>query len=362
MAQQVKFYSTTVASFSALGENKDPAGVYFVNGGELYKGAQRFGLGRVTVAASTDGVAGAERGDIVVTGSGAGWVYVDSTTGWKPIGGDTSALNKIGNFAFSWANSTGGYSLDLRLDYPGEITVGYETFNNMNVTAHMKHSAHFGNNGLHLNSLTYDFTDEHTYGNPYWSWAYDYSSAEATFACTDKRCHHSESVDAAVQSETENGIITSHATAEFRSNTYTDSITAYADGIGARLAGHSISLSGDIGVNFYMELSNDTAYSETAYMHFTIPTGDTVTESDVYVKDARKESSGGKEYYVFKCCVAAKEMTSEIKAQIINGDRSGEEYTYSVKEYADYLLAHTGENNEWDKAVPLVRAKLNYGD
>ena len=287
--------------------------------------------------------------------------YTFYTMWVKEVGGDTSALNKIGNFAFSWANSTGGYSLDLRLDYPGEITVGYETFNNMNVTAHMKHSAHFGNNGLHLNSLTYDFTDEHTYGNPYWSWAYDYSSAEATFACTDKRCHHSESVDAAVQSETENGIITSHATAEFRSNTYTDSITAYADGIGARLAGHSISLSGDIGVNFYMELSNDTAYSETAYMHFTIPTGDTVTESDVYVKDARKESSGGKEYYVFKCCVAAKEMTSEIKAQIIDGDRSGEEYTYSVKEYADYLLAHTGENDEWDKAVPLVRAMLNYG-
>ena len=287
--------------------------------------------------------------------------YTFYTMWVKEVGGDTSALNKIGNFAFSWANSTGGYSLDLRLDYPGEITVGYETFNNMNVTAHMKHSAHFGNNGLHLNSLTYDFTDEHTYGNPYWSWAYDYSSAEATFACTDKRCHHSESVDAAVQSETENGIITSHATAEFRSNTYTDSITAYADGIGARLAGHSILLSGDIGVNFYMELSNDTAYSETAYMHFTIPTGDTVTESDVYVKDARKESSGGKEYYVFKCCVAAKEMTSEIKAQIIDGDRSGEEYTYSVKEYADYLLAHTGENDEWDKAVPLVRAMLNYG-
>ena len=96
-------------------------------------------------------------------------------------------------------------------------------------------------------------------------------------------------------------------------------------------------------------------------MHFTIPAGGTVTESDVYVKDARKVSSFGKVYYVFKCQVAAKELTSAIKAQIIDGDRSGTEYTYSVREYADYLLSHTGENEEWNKAAPLVKAMLNYG-
>ena len=91
MAQQVKFYSV------ATGDTKptDDNGIIFVNNGELYKGTQRFGLGRVTIAESTDGVTGAERGDIVVTGSGAGWVYVDSTYGWKPIGGDTSSLQSM---------------------------------------------------------------------------------------------------------------------------------------------------------------------------------------------------------------------------------------------------------------------------
>ena len=54
-------------------------------------------------------------------------------------------------------------------------------------------------------------------------------------------------------------------------------------------------------------------------------------------------------------------MTSEIKAQIIDGDRSGEEYTYSVREYADYLLTHTSEKEEWADAAPMVRAMLNYG-
>ena len=287
--------------------------------------------------------------------------YTFYTMWVKEVKGNTSSLNKIGDYAFSWANSKGSYSLVLSLDYPGEITVGYETFNNMDVTAHMMHSAHFSRSGLHLKSLTYNFTDNHTYGDPLWNWAYDYSSAEATFACADKRCRHEESVEAAVTGETEGEIATYHATAKFCSNTCTDTKSVYTDHIGARVVGHSISLDGDIGVNFYMELSKDVAYSVNAYMHFTIPSGSITTEEDVYVKDARKASSGGKDYYVFKCRVAAKEMTSVIKAQIINGGNSGREYTYSVKEYADYLLSHTGENEEWDKAVPLVKAMLNYG-
>ena len=36
-------------------------------------------------------------------------------------------------------------------------------------------------------------------------------------------------------------------------------------------------------------------------------------------------------------------MTAEIKAQIIEGDTKGIEYSYTVKEYTDYLLAHTDE-------------------
>ena len=81
----------------------------------------------------------------------------------------------------------------------------------------------------------------------------------------------------------------------------------------------------------------------------------------VPVKDARQVTSGNKTYYVFKCQVAAKEMTSEIKAQIIDGETFGSEYTYSVKEYADYLIAHANENQEWKKAVALIKATLNYG-
>ena len=131
----------------------------------------------------------------------------------------------------------------------------------------------------------------------------------------------------------------------------------YADGVGASVIGHSISLDGDIAVNFYMELAPEIAASQTAYMQFTIPNGDKTETQTMLVSEAEEKNG----YYVFKCNVAAKDMASQIKAQIIDGDTVGDEYTYSVKEYADYLLAHTGDNTEYAKAAPLVRAMLRYG-
>ena len=108
----------------------------------------------------------------------------------------------------------------------------------------------------------------------------------------------------------------------------------FSDGIGARLVGHSLSLNGNIGVNFYMELDESVAESDTAYMYFTIP-GDTVTYQKVYVNEqsdaslpyAEQKTVGDKTYYVFPCSVAAKEMTSNITAQIIDGNDQGDSYT-----------------------------------
>ena len=84
----------TSASFNDANYTKDPGGIYFVQGGELYKGGERFGLGRVTIANSTADITGMKRGDIVVTGSGAGWVYVGAgaNEGWQSIGGDIDSL------------------------------------------------------------------------------------------------------------------------------------------------------------------------------------------------------------------------------------------------------------------------------
>lgn len=150
-----------------------------------------------------------------------------------------------------------------------------------------------------------------------------------------------------------------------------DDCGQYIDGIGAKLAGYSLSLTGNIGVNFYMELADDIVNDESAYMNFTLPNG---TTSKVYVSGTHEDGStattdttvkDGVTYYVFTCEVAAKEMTSDIKAQMIgnNGEKTGKVYTYTVKEYADYILSHTSAegSNYGSATVQLVKGMLNYG-
>ena len=143
--------------------------------------------------------------------------------------------------------------------------------------------------------------------------------------------------------------------------TYT-AVFAIADGVGARVVGHSISLEGDIAVNFYMELDPAIAASETAYMHFTIPNGKKTSVVDVPVSQATVKGK----YYVFKCNIAAKDMNATITGQIVDGETVGTEYTYSVREYADYLLDHADANGtdaqkEYAAAAPLVEKMLSYG-
>ena len=150
-----------------------------------------------------------------------------------------------------------------------------------------------------------------------------------------------------------------------------DNCSAIIDGIGAKLAGFSLSLTGNIGVIFYMELSNDIVNDESAYMNFTLPNG---TTSKVYVSGTHEDGStattdttvkNGVTYYVFTCEVAAKEMTSDIKAQMIgnNGEKTGKVYTYTVKEYADYILSHMSADESLTSraTIQLVKGMLNYG-
>ena len=129
------------------------------------------------------------------------------------------------------------------------------------------------------------------------------------------------------------------------------------DGMGVTLAGHTLSLDGDIAVNFYMLLDDSVATSEGAYMQFTVPdTSPEYQSQKVMVSAADKVG----DYYVFKCRVAAKDMDAQITAQIIDGEVAGKTYTYSVREYAEYLLAHLNVP-EYAEAEQLVRAMLAYG-
>lgn len=251
----------------------------------------------------------------------------------------------------------------------------------MNVTLRLKHATKLVTKSMNTSarSIDYIFTDAHTYGNPVWTWADDYSTATAKFTCTDSRCRHEETVDTDIDVEETYEKIIYTASVEFESKTYSNKKEVQNE-IGSWLVGHSLSLDGDIGVNFYMYLSDEIASSSTAYMEFHIPAvrPENQLTTRVYVNKqsdsslpcAYTKTIDNNTYYVFKCRVAAKEMTSDITAQIKDDEsnKTGTVYHYCVKDYADYLLNNayeadgtTVKNQTFADAVPLVKKLINYG-
>jgi len=125
------------------------------------------------------------------------------------------------------------------------------------------------------------------------------------------------------------------------------------------LLGYSVSLDGDIGVNYHMQLPAGAAANvNSAYVEFTV--GDEAPKK-VYVKEATTKVIGGKTHYIFKCNVAAKDMTTVINARLVNDNDVVVLDPFTVKDYADYLLDESNSHPDYAKAKDLVRAMLNYG-
>lgn len=124
----------------------------------------------------------------------------------------------------------------------------------------------------------------------------------------------------------------------------------------AKLEGCSLSLGGNIAVNYYMTLSDNIVNDEEAKVVFTLPDD---TKQIVYVNDAEITSEG---YYAFTCEITAIQMSDDIKAQVVAFGYESEVFSYSVVEYADFLIKEAAEGNaQYVDAVPLVKSMLNYG-
>lgn len=121
------------------------------------------------------------------------------------------------------------------------------------------------------------------------------------------------------------------------------------------VAYYSLSLKGNIGVNYYMHI--DKSISD-GYMQFTTPRGGTV---QIPISQAEQKTVSGKNYYVFTATVAAKEMMDEIAGQYFYGKNSSDVFRYSVKQYADIIFANAETNTEYAKMKPLAEAMLVYG-
>ncbi len=119
-----------------------------------------------------------------------------------------------------------------------------------------------------------------------------------------------------------------------------------------KVAGNTVTFGDNIGVNFYMELTDATLADETAYMLFTLPNGET---AKVYVKDVTKNG----DYYQFTANIAVKEMADTITAKLVTANGDSAEYTYTVQQYAKYIIDNPASYSAEEIAV--AKAMLNYG-
>ena len=115
----------------------------------------------------------------------------------------------------------------------------------------------------------------------------------------------------------------------------------------------SLVLSGQLGVNFFMDLSMLSDEEKAAsYMEYTVNSKTTKADFDSSFRDA-----GGKGYYGFTCYVSSIQMADEITAVFHYDEGKTVEKTYSVKEY----LATLESMNLDAKTETLVHAIADYG-
>ena len=122
------------------------------------------------------------------------------------------------------------------------------------------------------------------------------------------------------------------------------------------IAGHSLSLNGDIGLNFFFRLTAEQA--QNASVRFTWLDKE---QTAVLTPDATG-------YYKASCLVAAAEMTCPVTAVLYIDGEAMESSTYSVKQYADKILTpeyaaeYTADGTRsYENLKTLVQAMLDYG-
>lgn len=119
--------------------------------------------------------------------------------------------------------------------------------------------------------------------------------------------------------------------------------------------GYSLSLEGNIGVNFHMKLGEDVINTPGAYMRFTL---DGAEIAQIPIADAKYIEES--DCYAFKCMVPVKDMDTEVTAQIILSENAkGSIHTYTVQKYINYISEH---EQDFQNELALVESMSNFGD
>lgn len=125
---------------------------------------------------------------------------------------------------------------------------------------------------------------------------------------------------------------------------------------------HSITLGGNIGVNFYIDsAAADFANASTAVVKFTWDNGNYHEEVDL--KALTPDTSTG--YYKATVDVVAAHMAHKIHAEVyLNGEKLEQTDDYSVQDYAETVFANPEKydnKNKPKQLAALAQALLNYG-
>ena len=105
-----------------------------------------------------------------------------------------------------------------------------------------------------------------------------------------------------------------------------------------------------IGVNFYLALTEENAAN--TQVRFTLNGHSTTADAaDAQIRDGK---------YVFGLDVSAAQMTEEITVEVLHGGKVVESGSYTVRQYAQYILSNTSGAYS-AQTVGLVKAMLSYG-
>ena len=207
-----------------------------------------------------------------------------------------------------------------RVLYTGPITFAED----MNLIAYAVKSG-----ATSSDTTEWHYTVSHTYGE--WS-AYD--GAEHTRACD---CGHEE--------------ISAHV---WESGVCTDCGVLHAT-----LLGSTLTLEGNIGLNFYFEIDEALLANESAVIRFDLEDG---RSAEIPVSQGRQNTTAvpGKVLYVYTCEVYAKQMTDTVCAKLVLGESESITYRHSVVNYAKVIIDN--EKGAYSESeIALVKSMLRYG-
>jgi len=285
-----------------------------------------------------------------------GWESFRRCTGIKEIV-IGSGLKKIDSNVFFDSTSLEKFTCTTT---EGNINT-YRCFNSTGVvTFYGYHSGSFReavrSTNFDISRKIYIGIDEHTY-SAHFNWD-GYECPNADLTCT--QCDvPAETVDATVTSSitTEatpdaEGVRTYTATAVYNDKTFTDTKEETIPKTSC-FTKHSLTLAGDIGVNFYIDYLNaDDVAAGKVRVDFvcngkncSVTVGTDTTEVE------------GRQLYKATCYVSAAEMKDDITATLYIDNVETCTDHYTVRQYADVIL--NGDFDQKDKDV--VGAMLNYG-